>query len=116
MSKTDESALEACATTNGKQVRPGSAGSLRSRKGRGARTSPTLVRPCGAENTVPALLGFLTAGRTHQPDHQVGHGLGREDHLVPAGVEVDAPCPPGQPAHQPFLQLSDGDVGEVGGA
>ena len=70
---------------------------------RGAATGPRRpgCRPPGPEKTRPAVLGVPAAGRLDQADHEVGHRLGREDHLVAAGRRAStAPLGPGQPADQ----------------
>src|SRR5450631_1895026 len=52
LSKTELSALDACATTKGMQERPGYAGSLRRVNAKLLSDSPTRVAPPGLENTV----------------------------------------------------------------
>ncbi len=52
LSKSEDSRLEACATTNGWHSRPSATGSLRSVTGRLASRSPTRVPPPGLLNTV----------------------------------------------------------------
>ena len=58
---------------------------------------------CG-EHGAP-LLGLLAAGRPHESDHQVGHGVRGNDDLVAPGRELESAGPPGQPAHQPIFEL-----------
>src|SRR5580692_10649913 len=50
LSKTELSALDACATTKGMQASPGAVGSLRNVNGRLLNDSPTRVAPTGLEN------------------------------------------------------------------